>query len=109
MSIASPIKYAGGKKYLARTIVDLMKTRPHIHYVEPYAGGCQVLFARDPDFNWSHQPGSEYAGCSEMINDIDGELFNFYSVLRLDSRFDRFVRTVQLSPFSEQAWHGIQP
>jgi DNA adenine methylase len=109
MSIASPIKWAGGKKYLARTIIDIMKTRPHIHYCEPYCGGCQVLFARDPDWNWSHQPGAAHAGCSELINDLAGELFNFWNVLRIEVLFDRFVRTVNLIPFAEQAWDELEP
>jgi DNA adenine methylase len=32
-----PLKWHGGKHYLAQQIVALMP--PHTHYVEPYCGG----------------------------------------------------------------------
>ena len=45
-----PLKWHGGKYYLASKIVRLMPP-PHLHYVEPYFGGGAVLFARDPEDN----------------------------------------------------------
>ena len=36
-----PLKWHGGKYYLAAKIVRLMP--PHIHYVEPFFGGGAVL------------------------------------------------------------------
>lgn len=39
----SPLKWHGGKHYLAARIVALMP--PHTHYVEPFAGGLSVLLA----------------------------------------------------------------
>jgi DNA adenine methylase len=44
--LTPPLKWHGGKFYLAAKIVALMP--PHLHYVEPYVGSGQVLFARDP-------------------------------------------------------------
>jgi hypothetical protein len=41
-----PLKWHGGKHYLAAKIVDLMPS--HIHYVEPYFGGGAVLLAKNP-------------------------------------------------------------
>ena len=38
-----PLKWHGGKYYLASKIVQLMP--PHLHYVEPFFGGGAVLFA----------------------------------------------------------------
>src|SRR5262245_12200255 len=41
-----PLKWYGGKSYIADWILEKMP--PHLNYVEPYFGGGQVFFARDP-------------------------------------------------------------
>lgn len=66
--VSGPLKWHGGKFYLAPKIVTLMP--PHLHYVEPFAGGLAVLLAKDPE------------GVSEVINDLDGDLMNFWRVLQ---------------------------
>lgn len=87
-----PIKWHGGKYYLAKWIVSRMPARalkPNgpdahdfgwLHYVEPYFGGGAVLLANDP------------TGISEVVNDIDGNLINFWRVLGDDSLFAKFKR-----------------
>src|SRR5262249_46958986 len=53
------------------------------HYVEPFAGGLRVLFARDPNdprLQWG--PGSSDRGVSELVNDLDRRVANFWRVLR---------------------------
>ena len=47
LEMIQPLKWHGGKYYLASKIVDLMP--PHLHYVEPFFGGGAVLLARDPE------------------------------------------------------------
>jgi DNA adenine methylase len=89
--LTQPIKYPGGKSYLAKRIIDLMP--PHIHYCEPYFGGGSVLFNKDP------------GGISEVVNDIDGELTNFWRVLRNPEWFARFERAVQAIPLSRDEWN----
>jgi len=89
-ALTTPLKWHGGKYYLARRIVSLMP--PHVHYVEPFAGGLSVLLAKSPD------------GVSEVANDLDGRLANFWRTLADPTRFDRFRRTVQAVPFSEREW-----
>jgi DNA adenine methylase len=88
--LTPPLKYHGGKSYLARRIVALMP--PHLHYCEPFAGGLAVLLAKNP------------AGCSEVVNDLDGRLTNFWRVLQGVDTFERFRRIVQAVPFSEKEW-----
>jgi DNA adenine methylase len=90
--ISPPLKYHGGKHYLAQQIVDMMP--PHLHYSEPYAGGLSVLLAKDPD------------GVSESVNDLDGDLMNFWRVLRWPNAFHAFERAVQAIPFSEDMWNS---
>jgi DNA adenine methylase len=85
-----PLKWHGGKHYLARRIVELMP--PHTHYVEPYAGGLAVLLAKEPD------------RVSEVVNDLDGDLTTFWRVLQAPNDFDRFRRVVEVVPFSEAEW-----
>jgi len=90
--MGTPLKWHGGKHYLARRIIDLMTG--HTHYVEPYAGGLSVLLTRDPE------------GVSEVANDINGELVNFWQVLRDPAWFSDFVRAAEATPFCEYVWHS---
>jgi DNA adenine methylase len=89
-----PLKWHGGKHYLARRIVGLMPR--HRHYVEPYAGGPAVLLASDPV-----DPGlwvgdtSGQRGVSEVANDRNGRLMNFWRVLRDEDTLARFRRAVE--------------
>ena len=94
-----PLKWHGGKFYLAPKIVALMP--PHLHYVEPYAGGLSVLLARDPADKrlWLGNGGSEN-GVSEVVNDLNEQLTNFWRVLQQPERFARFQRLCEATPLS---------
>lgn len=89
--ISPPLKWHGGKHYLAARIVAMMPE--HTHYVEPFAGGLSVLLAKDPE------------GVSEVVNDLDGQLTNFWRVLRGEDTFERLRRHLEATPFSEVEWH----
>lgn len=90
-SISRPLKWHGGKGAfrgkLSKWIISLMPK--HIHYVEPFFGGGQVLFYKDPN------------NISEVINDINQELMNFWNVLRDINLFEKFKRQVEAVPFSQ--------
>lgn len=60
-----PLAYIGGKNRLATKIISLLPE--HTTYVEPFAGGAQVLF---------HKPPSVV----EVLNDLDFEVVNFFRV-----------------------------
>ncbi len=94
------LKWHGGKAYLANWIVSLMP--PHLNYVEPYFGGGSVLFARNPDDErlWL----APHKGVSEIVNDLDGRLSAFWSVLACEVQFPRFLRIVEAMPFSGVLW-----
>lgn len=62
-----PFTYFGGKTSIADRIVSLLP--PHKHYVEPYAGSLAVLLAKRPSR-------------LETVSDLDGDLMNFWQVLR---------------------------
>src|SRR5689334_19968522 len=65
--INSPIKWVGGKSRLRKHIISLLPS--HTCYVELFAGGAWVLFGKPPSR-------------VEIINDIDGDLINFFRVLK---------------------------
>lgn len=88
--IKGPLKWHGGKAYLAKRIVAMMP--PHLVYCEPYAGGLSVLLAKDPE------------NVSEVVNDLNGELANFWTVLQSADTFRDFLRVVEAVPFSEEEY-----
>ena len=92
--LGQPIKWHGGKFYLAPKLIDLFP--PHVHYVEPYFGGGAVLFAK---------PAEWVEGHSEVVNDLNGELMNFWRVLADEYHFPRFCRVIQAVPFGEAIWN----
>ena len=94
MTTSLPLKWHGGKHYLAPKIVDLMPR--HLHYVEPYFGGGAVLFAKPCE------------GVSEVVNDIDGDLTNFWKVLQDEHQFSMLARRLDGTPFSESEWEDYQ-
>ena len=101
--VASPLKWWGGKKKLAERIIELMPS--HLHYVEPYFGSGAVLFARDPFDSSKYWGDKSYEqGVSEVINDLNGELTNFWRVLQDEQAFAQFKRKVEAVPFSEKEW-----
>ena len=79
---------------MAQQLIDLMP--PHLHYVEPYFGGGQVLLAKDPE------------GVSEVANDIDGRLMTFWKVLRDETLFESFRRRVSMLPFADSVFEWAQ-
>ena len=61
------------------------------HYCEPFGGSAAVLLNREP--------------CSvETYNDIDGEVVNFFRVLREKSK--QLVKAIALTPFSREEFYA---
>lgn len=82
-AIKPPFTYFGGKLALAERITALLPE--HQHYVEPFAGSLAVLLAKRPS-------------PMETVNDLDGNLMNFWQVLR--DRQDELGRACALTPHS---------
>jgi len=72
--LKTPISYYGGKQRMASKIIPLIPK--HTVYVEPFAGGAAVFFAKP----WPKvTAGHHYR---EVLNDHDYNLMNFYAQLR---------------------------
>ena len=109
--VNAPLKWHGGKVYLAARIIERMP--PHLHYVEPFFGSGQVLFARDPKDRrlwWTERTsdGRIPDGVSEVINDLHGDLMNFYAVLKDPDGFPQLERRLSLTLHSEDEWNAAQ-
>jgi DNA adenine methylase len=98
-----PLKFYGGKGNhygrLAKWIASFFP--PHMTFLDAFAGGCTVLLARDPDDKrlWIGE-ASHNRGVSEVVNDLDGNLTNFFQVLQSEKLFPAFHRKCQVTPFS---------
>jgi DNA adenine methylase len=109
--LTPPLKWHGGKHYLAKPIVALMV--PHLHYVEPYFGGGQVLFARDPADRrlwWTGRTsdGRKADGVSELVNDLHGDLMNFYAVLKDPETFAQLRDRLDQTQNSQPEWEAAR-
>jgi len=75
-----PLSYIGGKNRLAKRIIE--RFPKHTTYVEAFAGGGQVFFHKEPS-------------TVEVLNDLDGEIVNFFRVCQSHSqeliRYCRFL------------------
>jgi len=80
-----PLRYYGGKWRIASWIIQYFP--PHQAFVEPFCGAANILFQKAP---------SPF----EVINDLNGDVVNFFDVLR--SRSDELIRAIQLTPFSRE-------
>jgi DNA adenine methylase len=104
-TVTPPLKWPGGKCYVAPHVWRLAPR--HLNYVEPFAGGLQVLFARDPmdeRFWWTDEKGRLWKGVNEVIGDSNGNVCNFYEVVRDLNVFPEFRRQANLTPFDELTW-----
>ncbi len=72
-----PLAYIGGKRRLAPAIAKLLPS--HRTYVEPFAGGCQVFFHKNPSR-------------VEVLNDLDEQVFGFLRVVQ--NHPDELARTL---------------
>ena len=88
--INSPFKWVGGKSRLRKQIINIIP--PHTCYVEPFAGAAWVLFGKPPSD-------------VEVINDIDGELINFFRVIKYQP--EDFLRSFDLELVSRAEFERL--
>ncbi len=79
--------YGGKYNHLNWLLPLLPKTH---HYCEPFGGSAAVLLNRDPS-------------SVETYNDLDGEVVNFFRVLR--DQKERLIEVLGLTPFSREEFY----
>ena len=84
-----PLAYVGGKNRLAKQIIEIFPA--HTTYVEPFAGGAQVFFHKEPSR-------------VEVLNDLDGEIVNFFRVCQW--HHEELVRYLRYCLVSRR-WHRL--
>jgi DNA adenine methylase len=91
MGMRTPLSYYGGKQQLATRILGMIPE--HQVYCEPFCGGAAIFFAKEPSK-------------VEIINDTNGEIINFYEVLRRD--FVALEREIEISLHSRKQHHHAE-
>lgn len=92
MSTKPAFSYYGGKTSLAPWIVSLFPA--HRVYVEPFCGSAAVLLAKPPSTH-------------EIVNDVDGDLVNFFRVLR--ERPEELELACALTPYARDEFDACHP
>lgn len=84
-----PLPYIGGKRRLASRIIAMFPE--HTTYVEPFAGGAQVFFRKEPSK-------------VEVLNDLDREIVNFFRVCQ--QHYEELVRYLKFV-VSSREWFDL--
>lgn len=79
INFKTPITYYGGKQTMLKHLLPLIPK--HSVYTESFAGGAALFFAKE------RSP-------VEVINDLNGELINFYKVCQ--TKFDELQQRIKL-------------
>ncbi|MBL8260946.1 MAG: DNA adenine methylase [Xanthomonadaceae bacterium] len=87
--------WPGGKTRLLQHLLPLLFDNPHTCYVEAFAGGAALLFAREP-------------AKVEVLNDVNGDLVTLYRVVA--NHLDEFVRQFRWALTSREMfrWAKLQ-
>jgi DNA adenine methylase len=88
--LAPPTNYYGGKTRLASWIAGLLPA--HRTCLEPFAGSGAVLFAKSPS-------------PTEILNDLDGAVVNFFTVLR--TRPTELAWALTLTPYARAEYEQL--
>ena len=82
------LNYPGAKWGMAKQIVSLFP--PHRSYLEPFFGSGAVLFNKPPS-------------AIETVNDIDGDIVNFFRVLR--EQPEELAEAISLTPYARDVFY----
>lgn len=86
MNISRPaLRYHGGKWRNAEWIMSFFP--PHQCYVEPFGGAAGVLLQKPRSY-------------AEVYNDLDGDIVNFFRVLRNPTLRECLINALYLTPYS---------
>lgn len=81
------LRYHGGKFRLASWILKFFP--PHACYVEPFGGAAGVLLQKERVY-------------AEVYNDLDGDIVNFFRVLRDPKLLADLIEACRLTPYARE-------
>lgn len=84
------LRWLGGKARIANKIISMLP--PHKRYIEPFFGAGHVFFNKTP-------------AEESIINDINGELMNLYTVVRDEPH--EIVRLIKSTPVTETFFNQL--
>lgn len=88
-----PLRYTGSKWQVAEWIIEQFPQ--HDVYVEPYCGSGAVFFRK-------------HRSPIEVLNDKDGDIVNFFEVLRTQP--EELIRLIELTPYARVEYElSLQP
>ena len=93
MKTTTLFPWPGGKTRLLPHLLPLVGDTPHRTYVEAFAGGAALLFAREP-------------AKAEVLNDCHGELVRLYRVVA--NHLEEFVRQFKWALTSREMFRWCQ-
>lgn len=98
-----PLKWHGGKSYLAKWLHSLA---PPSVVDDPASGYTHrnIVFAGGLGEFWNW----ECEGISETVNDMDGELTNFYAALRNTNSFEELIKVLEVTQLNEVTFAQCQ-
>lgn len=82
------LRYFGGKFRIAPWVIAHLPA--HEIYVEPFGGGASILLQKRP-------------AKRDVYNDLDGEIVNFFRMLR--EHPEALIEAITLTPFSREEFH----
>src|SRR5699024_1256420 len=88
----SPICWVGGKSRMVKKLLPLFP-KDYKCYVELFCGASWVLFGKDPSK-------------VEVINDLDGDLVNFFRVVR--DKKDLLLKSLEYELVSREVFNGYK-
>lgn len=88
--MTGPLSYIGGKNRLAKHLISLFPE--HTTYVEPFAGGAQVFFHKQPS-------------AVEVLNDLDGEIVNFFRICQW--HYEELIRYLKFCVVSRKLYEQL--
>jgi len=91
MVVAPALRYHGAKFRLAPWILQFVP--PHRCYVEPFGGAAGILLRKPRSF-------------AEVYNDLDGDVVNFFRVLRDPAQCAELIRICTLTPYARDEFES---
>ena len=92
MTVTRPaLRYHGAKFRLAPWTMQFFP--PHVCYVEPYGGAAGVLLRKERSY-------------AEVYNDLDGDIVNFFRVLRDPATRGALIEACSLTPYAREEFNA---